>query len=73
VLNQSKGQLLSDALTTIVTLTMNMEAKLLQLFNPFEVFEPFEVEILVLHKNMQLEIIKVIKLFLNLLRFFYAL
>jgi hypothetical protein len=47
VLNQSRGHwLLLD------TLTMNMETKLLQLFKSFEVSNPFEVEILLLHKHM---------------------
>jgi hypothetical protein len=49
-----------------------MEAKLLQLSSPFKVFYPFEAEILLLHRNMQLEVIKVIKPFLDFLRSFDA-
>jgi hypothetical protein len=52
---------------------MTMEAMLLQLFSSFEVFDPFEAKILLLHRNMRLEVIKVIKQLLNFLRFFYAL
>jgi hypothetical protein len=52
VLNQSKGQWLLNALTIVITLTMNMEVELLQLYSPFEVSNPFEVEILLLHWNM---------------------
>ncbi len=29
----------------VITLIMNMEVELMQLFNPFEVLNPFEVEI----------------------------
>jgi hypothetical protein len=49
-----------------------MEAKLLQLSSPFKVSNPFEAKILLLHKNMQLEAIKVIKPFLDFLRSFDA-
>jgi hypothetical protein len=74
VLSQSKGHwLLSNTLTITITLTMTMEAMLLQLFSSFEVFDPFEAKILLLHRNMRLEVIKVIKQLLNFLRFFYAL
>jgi hypothetical protein len=52
VLNQSKGQWLLNALTIVITLTMNMEVELLQLYSLFEIFNPFEVEILFLHWNM---------------------
>ncbi len=71
VLNQSKGHWLSsNAWRITITWSMNMKVNLLQLFNSFKVFDPFEVEILLLHKNMRLEDIKVIKLFLDFLRFF---
>jgi hypothetical protein len=53
VLNQSRGHwLLLDTLTITVTLIMNMEIKLLQLFSSTEIFDLFEVKILVLHRNM---------------------
>jgi len=38
-----------------------------------EVFEPFEVEILLLHNNMWLEVIRMIKPFLDFLKSFDAL
>jgi hypothetical protein len=69
VLHQSKGHwLLSNALTIAITLIVNMEPKLLQLSSPSKVSDPFEVEILLLHRNMQLEVIKVINPFLDFLR-----
>jgi hypothetical protein len=49
VLNQSKGQWMLNALIIVITLTMNMEVDLLQLYSSFEVSDPFEVEILLLH------------------------
>jgi len=52
VLNQSKGQWLLNALTIVITLTMSMEVELLQSYSLFEVSNPFEVEILLLHWNM---------------------
>ncbi len=71
VLNQLGGHwLLSNALTTIIILTMNMEVKLLQIFNLFKVSNLFEAKILFLHRNMQLEIIKVIKPFFDFLKSF---
>jgi len=42
------------------------------LFNPFEVSDPFEAKIQQLHKNMQLEVTKVITPFLDFLRSFDA-
>lgn len=51
---------------------MNMEPKLLYLFNEPEISNPFEVEILLLHINMQLEVINSIKHFLDFLRSFDA-
>jgi hypothetical protein len=41
-----------------------MEITLLSLFVGLEIFDSFENEILVLHRNMRLEVIKVIKPFL---------
>jgi hypothetical protein len=58
--------------TIIIPLTTNIEAKLMQLFNPFEVSNPFEAKIQQLHKNMQLEVTKVITPFLDFLRSFDA-
>jgi hypothetical protein len=49
-----------------------MEIALLQLFNWLEIFNLFEVKILLLHKNMQMEVIKIIKPFLEFLRSFDA-
>ncbi len=73
MLNQFKGHwLLSDALTKMITLTLNMEIKLLQLFSPFNFFDLFEIMILLLHTNVWFEIIKAIKLFLDFLRSFDA-
>ncbi len=45
---------------------MNMEVELLQLSNKFEIFDPFEAKIFLLHINMWLDIIKAIKHFLDL-------
>ncbi len=42
---------------------MDMEATLLPLFDGLEFFYSFESEILVLHRNMWLEVINVFKLF----------
>jgi hypothetical protein len=49
--------------TTTIALIMNMEVALLPLFGGLEIYDSFESEILVLHINMQLEDIKVIKPF----------
>lgn len=73
VMNQIKGpQLLTYALITSITCIMNMEPNLLYLFNEPEISNPFEVEILLLHINMQLEVINSIKHFLDFLRSFDA-
>ncbi len=64
VMNQSRGRwLLLDALTTTITFTMEMEAHLLELSTRPKIFDLFKVEICLLHRNMQLEVIKVIKPF----------
>jgi len=53
VMNQSRGHwLLLNALTTSITLTMEMEVALLELSTWPKIFDPFEVEILLLHRNM---------------------
>lgn len=52
-----------NALTITIALTMDMEATLLPLFDGLEFFYSFESEILVLHRNMWLEVINVFKLF----------
>jgi hypothetical protein len=71
VMNQYKGHwLLSNALTKTITFTMDMEIALLQLFNGLEIFNLFKTEILLLHKNMLVEVIKIIKPFFKFLRFF---
>jgi len=50
-MNQSKGHwLLSDVLTIAITLTMELQIALLQLFNGPEMFDLFEVKILLRHK-----------------------
>jgi hypothetical protein len=51
---------------------MEMEAQLLELFVGPEIFDLFEATICLLHKNMRLEVIKVIKPFLEILRSFDA-
>jgi hypothetical protein len=52
-MNQSRGHwLLLNALTTFITLTMEMEVALLELSTWPKIFDPFEVEILLLHRNM---------------------
>ncbi len=56
--------MLSKHLTITIAFPMNMETTLLPLFGGLEIFDSFENEILVLHRNMQLEVIKVIKPFL---------
>jgi hypothetical protein len=72
VLNQFGGHwLLPNTLATIVILIMNMEIELLQLSNPCKVLDLFEVKILLLHRNMQLEVIKVIKPSFDFLKFLY--
>ncbi len=45
---------------------------MLEFFVGPKIFDLFEVEIYLLHKNMRLEVIKVIKPFLEFLSFFYA-
>jgi hypothetical protein len=73
VLNQFDGHwLLSNALAIIIILIMNMEIELLQLFNPYKFLDLFEVKILLLHRNMRLEVIKVIKHFFDFLKVFYV-
>jgi hypothetical protein len=73
VTNHNRGHwLLLDALTTTITFTMEMEVQLLGLFARLEIFGLFEAKICLLHKNMQLEVIKVIKPFLEFLRFLDA-
>jgi hypothetical protein len=49
-----------------------MEDKLLQLFKSLEIFDPFDFKVLLLQKNIQLEVIKVIKPFLELMKLFDA-
>jgi hypothetical protein len=66
VMNQSRGHwLLLHALTIAITLTMEMEVQLLELSTSPEIFDLFEAEICLLHRNMRLEVIKVIKPFLG--------
>jgi hypothetical protein len=70
-MNLSMGHwLLLNALTTIITLTTNMEVALLHLSTGFEIFNLIHAEILVLHMNMQLEVIKVIKFFFEVFQVF---
>ncbi len=61
---------MSNVVTTTIALIMNMEVTLLPLFGGLEIYDSFESEILVLHINMQLKDIKVIKPFLYFLRTF---
>ncbi len=71
MLNQFRGHwLLSNALATIIILIMNMEVELLQLSNPSKVLDLLEAKILLLHRNMRLEVIKVIKPFFDFLKFY---
>jgi hypothetical protein len=71
VMNHNRGHwLLSDALTTAITLTMEMEAQLLKLFVGLEIFDLFKANICLLHKNMHLDVIKAIKHFLEFQRSF---
>ncbi len=71
VMNQSKGHwLLSNALTISITLTMEMEAQLLELSIGLEIFYLFEAKIYLLHRNMRLEVIKGLEPFLEFLRSF---
>ncbi len=70
-MNQNKSHwLLLNVLTTTITLIMEMEATLLQLCIGPKMSDPFEAKILFLKKNMWLELIKVIKPFLEFLKFF---
>jgi hypothetical protein len=69
VMNQSRGHwVLSNALIITITLTMEMEVALLKLSIKLEIFDLFETKIHFLHKNMWLEVIKVIKPFLEFLK-----
>ncbi len=61
-----------DALTTSITFIMEMEVALLQLSSGPKMSDPFKARIFFLQKNMQLEVTKVIKPFLEFLRFFDA-
>jgi hypothetical protein len=54
--------------TTI--LLMNMEVELLEFFSKTEISNPFEVDIFLLHRNMWLEVMKVIKPLWGFLRSF---
>jgi hypothetical protein len=47
-----------------------MEVELLQLSNPSKVLDLLEAKILLLHRNMRLEVIKVIKPFFDFLKFY---
>lgn len=71
VMNQSRGhQFLSNALTITIAFIMNMKVKFLQVSSGPKIFEQFESKILLFHKNMQLEIMKVIISFLEFLKSF---
>ncbi len=59
--------MLSNALTTTITFIMEMEPQLLELFVGPKIFNLFEAKICFLQKNMQLEVIKVINFFLEIL------
>ncbi len=49
-----------------------METKLLQLFRSLENFDPFDLKVLLLQSNIQLEVIKAIKDFLGFIKLFDA-
>ncbi len=71
VMNQTKGHwLLLYVLTITSTLTMEMKVALLELSIKPKIFDLFESKIYYLHKNMQLEAIKVIEPFLEFLKSF---
>jgi hypothetical protein len=71
VMNQSRGHwLLSNASTISITIIMEMEAQLLELSIGLEISYLFETKIFLLHRNMRLEVIKVIKPFLEFMRSF---
>ncbi len=58
VMNQSRGHwLLSNALTISITIIMEMEAQLLELYIGLEISYLFETKIFLLHRNMRLEVI----------------
>ncbi len=64
VMKQSRGHwLLLNILIIAIALTMSMETTLMPLFGEPEIFDLFENEILVLHRNMWLEVIKVCQTF----------
>jgi hypothetical protein len=52
--------------------TMNMETKLVWFFGGFEFFDLVEAKIFLLHISMSQEVIKVIKPFLDFLKYFDA-
>ncbi len=65
VVNQPRRHwLLLDALTTIVNISLNMEAKVVGLGDGFEILAEFDLELLTLQKNVRQEIIKVIRPYL---------
>jgi hypothetical protein len=66
-MNQSRGHwLLLDALTIAITFNMEMEFQLLlELSTRPEIFDLIEAKICLLHRNMRLEVINVIKPFLG--------
>ncbi len=69
VMNQTRGhQLLSRALTTSITFSMEMEVQQLELSIGLEISYLFETKICLMHRNMRLEVIKVIKPILDFLR-----
>jgi hypothetical protein len=57
VMNQSRDHWFLSYVLTTITFTMNMEVILLQLSIGHEILDLLEVKILLLHKNMWLEII----------------
>lgn len=71
VMNQPKGhRLLVKCLDKIIIRPMNMKVELLEFFSKPELSHPFEVDILLLHRNKGLEVMKVIKPFWGFLRSF---
>jgi len=54
VMNQSRGHwFLLNALTTIVNISLNMEAKVVGLGDGSKILDEFDLEFITLQKNMQ--------------------
>jgi len=76
VMNQSHGHwLLSNALTTAITLTVNLQfemAKMFQVLDGTKALNPFYSKVFLFQKHMRKEIMKIFKPFFQFLFVFYS-